>query len=46
MTSQCHRLHGSRSIRPGICVVMVSPALAAFMARGFPPRTAGIRRAG
>ena len=29
-TSQCQRLHGSRSIRPGMRVVMVSPALAAI----------------
>src|SRR4051794_23234616 len=29
-TSQCQRLHGSRSMRPGMRVVMVSPALAAM----------------
>ena len=44
MTSQCQRLHGSRSMRPGMRVVMISPALAASMATAFPRRGAGMRR--
>jgi len=39
-TSQCQRLHGSRSMRPGIRVVIVSPALAASMVHGRSPPAA------